>query len=203
MDLCRMSLSNAAESISFKWIIIVMIYLATIILSLSAESLDERLYVTSMNVTIWEDEIVSHIGWLFDFEKWKLNFPCRRTIACWTSGIRCQLHVVWVQYRGGYWSDCRPKMIYYSIIWWICININWTIIDFGRWVTEGRQNREHWIKMAIPTFNVKWDWKSEKLWKSKERKFIIIPHVVNTKWKWKLFKNETENDNKDNNNNKT
>ncbi|KAG4068321.1 hypothetical protein HA402_007841 [Bradysia odoriphaga] len=57
MDLCRMSLSNAAESISFKWIIIVMIYLATIILSLSAESLDERLYVTSMNVTVWEDEI--------------------------------------------------------------------------------------------------------------------------------------------------
>lgn len=65
MDLCRMSLSNAAESISFKWIIIVMIYLATIILSLSAESLDERLYVTSMNVTVWEDEMVREITFFF------------------------------------------------------------------------------------------------------------------------------------------
>lgn len=60
-----MSLSNAAESISFKWIIIVMIYLATIILSLSAESLDERLYVTSMNVTVWEDEMVREITFFF------------------------------------------------------------------------------------------------------------------------------------------
>lgn len=47
-----------------------MIYLATIILSLSAESLDERLYVTSMNVTVWEDEMVrnSEILLIFHFE---------------------------------------------------------------------------------------------------------------------------------------
>lgn len=58
LDLCRLSLSNANETISFRWIIIVIIYLGTIILSLSAESVDERIYLTNFNLTVWEEEVV-------------------------------------------------------------------------------------------------------------------------------------------------
>lgn len=47
MDICRWTVLNANETISFRWIIIVMIYLATIILCLSSEPFDERLYVTT------------------------------------------------------------------------------------------------------------------------------------------------------------
>lgn len=42
MDICRWNVLNANETISFRWIIVVMIYMATIILCLSSDSLDER-----------------------------------------------------------------------------------------------------------------------------------------------------------------
>lgn len=60
MDICRINLSNASESIKFKWIIIIMIYLATIILNLSNELLDERLYLLNYNNTKWEVEMVNY-----------------------------------------------------------------------------------------------------------------------------------------------
>lgn len=50
MDICRCTVLNANESISFRWIIVVMIYMATIILCLSSESFDERFYIVSNNV---------------------------------------------------------------------------------------------------------------------------------------------------------
>lgn len=50
MDICRCTVLNANESISFRWIIVVMIYMATIILCLSSESFDERFYILSNNV---------------------------------------------------------------------------------------------------------------------------------------------------------
>lgn len=47
-------------NISFRAIFIIMIYVMTIILSLSAGTMDERLYVTaSLNITVWEEELVS------------------------------------------------------------------------------------------------------------------------------------------------
>lgn len=50
MDICRWTVLNANESISFRWIIIIMIYMATIILCLSSESIDERFYIiTNVN----------------------------------------------------------------------------------------------------------------------------------------------------------
>jgi len=57
MDIKHISLTSPGE-ISFKWIIIIMIYTATLILSLSAESMDERIYLTNFNFTIWEEEMV-------------------------------------------------------------------------------------------------------------------------------------------------
>lgn len=59
MDICHINLSNASDSVPFRWIIIVMIYIGTIILSLSAESMDERLYLSNFNMTIWEEEMVT------------------------------------------------------------------------------------------------------------------------------------------------
>lgn len=50
MDICRCIMLNSNESISFRWIIVVMIYMATIMLCLSSESFDERCYVYSNNV---------------------------------------------------------------------------------------------------------------------------------------------------------
>ncbi|XP_031629812.1 uncharacterized protein LOC116344999 isoform X2 [Contarinia nasturtii] len=47
MDICRCTVLSANESISFRWIIVVMIYMATIILCLSSESFDKRFYVLS------------------------------------------------------------------------------------------------------------------------------------------------------------
>lgn len=49
MDICRWTVLNANESISFRWIIVVMIYMATIILCLSSETFDERFYVVANN----------------------------------------------------------------------------------------------------------------------------------------------------------
>lgn len=59
MDISHFSLSGAAESnISFRSVVIIMIYAATIILSLSAGSMDERLYLSAAaNVTVWEEEL--------------------------------------------------------------------------------------------------------------------------------------------------
>lgn len=59
MDICRWNFSTSTESISFQWIIIVMLYLATIILSLSTEAVDERLYLSQRNATAWEHGEVS------------------------------------------------------------------------------------------------------------------------------------------------
>lgn len=59
MDICRWNIFTSADSISFQWIIIVMLYLATIILCLSAEAIDERMYLNKKNETVWEHEVVS------------------------------------------------------------------------------------------------------------------------------------------------
>lgn len=50
MDICRWNVISANESISFRWIIIVMIYTATIILCLSSDSFDERFHVIASNI---------------------------------------------------------------------------------------------------------------------------------------------------------
>lgn len=42
---------------SIIWLVILLIYSATILLSLSCDSLDSRLYLTGFNVTMDEDEI--------------------------------------------------------------------------------------------------------------------------------------------------
>ncbi|XP_055626874.1 probable serine/threonine-protein kinase MARK-A [Toxorhynchites rutilus septentrionalis] len=58
MDIAHFSLSSTAENnISFRSVIIIMIYAATIILSLSAGSMDERLYLSTSNITVWEEEM--------------------------------------------------------------------------------------------------------------------------------------------------
>ncbi|XP_058066532.1 uncharacterized protein LOC131216136 [Anopheles bellator] len=55
----RMDIAHGSDSnVSFRSIFIIMIYMMTIIMSLSAGSMDERLYLTStLNVTIWEEEL--------------------------------------------------------------------------------------------------------------------------------------------------
>ncbi|XP_049296788.1 uncharacterized protein LOC125770828 [Anopheles funestus] len=55
----RMDIAYGGDAnISFRSIFIIMIYVMTIILSLSAGTMDERLYVTStLNVTVWEEEL--------------------------------------------------------------------------------------------------------------------------------------------------
>uniref|UniRef100_A0A182TR38 Uncharacterized protein n=1 Tax=Anopheles melas TaxID=34690 RepID=A0A182TR38_9DIPT len=55
----RMDIAYGGDTnISFRSIFIIMIYVMTIILSLSAGTMDERLYVTaSLNVTVWEEEM--------------------------------------------------------------------------------------------------------------------------------------------------
>ncbi|XP_055855503.1 transmembrane protein 237 isoform X2 [Episyrphus balteatus] len=61
MDLCHLDFSNASEVISFRWIIIAMIYIATIILSLCAESMNEKIYVTkNSNMTLLREEMESN-----------------------------------------------------------------------------------------------------------------------------------------------
>lgn len=60
MDICRWSVFSSVESISFRWIIIVMIYLATIILSLAAETMDKHLFLPNVNSTVIEREMVNH-----------------------------------------------------------------------------------------------------------------------------------------------
>lgn len=70
MDIAHFSLSSARDNnnsnnnnVSFRSVIIIMTYAATIILSLSAGSMDERLYLSASNVTVWEEELVSeHTG---------------------------------------------------------------------------------------------------------------------------------------------
>uniref|UniRef100_A0AAG5DNG5 Uncharacterized protein n=1 Tax=Anopheles atroparvus TaxID=41427 RepID=A0AAG5DNG5_ANOAO len=55
----RMDIAHGGESnISFRSVFIIMIYLMTIMLSLSAGSIDERLYLTAtLNATVWEEEL--------------------------------------------------------------------------------------------------------------------------------------------------
>uniref|UniRef100_A0A182K080 Uncharacterized protein n=1 Tax=Anopheles christyi TaxID=43041 RepID=A0A182K080_9DIPT len=55
----RMDIAYGGDTnISFRSIFIIMIYVMTIILSLSAGTMDERLYVTAtLNVTVWEEEL--------------------------------------------------------------------------------------------------------------------------------------------------
>lgn len=62
MDICHVDITNAPESISFRWIIIAMIYIATIILTLCAETMDEKLYLTNYNITVFEEEMVIKIS---------------------------------------------------------------------------------------------------------------------------------------------
>ncbi|XP_061398484.1 uncharacterized protein LOC133334206 [Musca vetustissima] len=59
MDICRWNLSNASELISFRWLIIAMIYIATIILTICSDNIDERLYFSSnLNVTLTQEELL-------------------------------------------------------------------------------------------------------------------------------------------------
>ena len=59
MDIHHIDMSNASELISFRWIIIVMIYVATIILTLCAETMDENLFVVNLNLS----HTTSHMVW--------------------------------------------------------------------------------------------------------------------------------------------
>lgn len=61
IDLFRIH-SSAPGSISFRSIIILMVYLATLILSLSTESSIERIDLSSeFNSTIWLEQLVSYL----------------------------------------------------------------------------------------------------------------------------------------------
>ncbi|XP_059608888.1 transmembrane protein 237 [Phlebotomus argentipes] len=52
MDLAQISLSNASKTISFRWMVVILpIYLVTVILSLSADSLNDRFYFINYNLT--------------------------------------------------------------------------------------------------------------------------------------------------------
>ncbi|XP_035786679.1 uncharacterized protein LOC118463869 [Anopheles albimanus] len=55
----RVDIAHGVDStISFRSVFVIMIYVMTIILSLSAGSMDERLYLTpTLNVTVWEEEL--------------------------------------------------------------------------------------------------------------------------------------------------
>lgn len=58
MDLCHLDFSKGSEVISFRWIIIAMIYIATIILSLCAESMNDKIYMTkNSNMTLLREEM--------------------------------------------------------------------------------------------------------------------------------------------------
>ena len=60
MDICRWTLSNASELISFRWLIIAMIYIATIILTICSDNIDDKLYFNNnVNLTLTQEEIVS------------------------------------------------------------------------------------------------------------------------------------------------
>ncbi|KAM8707668.1 hypothetical protein ACLKA7_014749 [Drosophila subpalustris] len=62
MDICRWSFSNASELISFRWLIITMIYMATIILTICSDSIDEKLYLfnNNANITLTQQELLSN-----------------------------------------------------------------------------------------------------------------------------------------------
>ncbi|XP_039149228.1 H2.0-like homeobox protein [Drosophila simulans] len=62
MDICRWSFSNASELISFRWLIITMIYVATIILTICSDSIDEKLYLfnNNANITLTQQEMLSN-----------------------------------------------------------------------------------------------------------------------------------------------
>lgn len=51
MNICHIDLSNAGETISFKWIIITMMYIATIILTACSEFIDDKSNFTYVNNT--------------------------------------------------------------------------------------------------------------------------------------------------------
>lgn len=57
MDFCRMN-TGYADSISFRWIIVLMIYLATNILSLSTEATIEHNDFSITNSTEWLERMV-------------------------------------------------------------------------------------------------------------------------------------------------
>ena len=60
MDICRWNLSNASELISFRWLIIAMIYIATIILTICSDNIDDKLYFNNnSNLTLTQEEMVS------------------------------------------------------------------------------------------------------------------------------------------------
>ncbi|TMW45586.1 hypothetical protein DOY81_009334, partial [Sarcophaga bullata] len=57
MDICRWNLSNASELISFRWLIIAMIYIATIILTICSDNIDDKLYFNNnANLTLTQEE---------------------------------------------------------------------------------------------------------------------------------------------------
>ncbi|KAH8419524.1 hypothetical protein KR222_004072 [Zaprionus bogoriensis] len=62
MDICRWSFSNASELISFRWLIITMIYIATIILTICSDSIDEKMYLfnNNANITLTQQELLSN-----------------------------------------------------------------------------------------------------------------------------------------------
>ncbi|KAH8379749.1 hypothetical protein KR009_006910 [Drosophila setifemur] len=62
MDICRWSFSNASELISFRWLIITMIYVATIILTICSDSIDAKLYLfnNNANITLTQQEMLSN-----------------------------------------------------------------------------------------------------------------------------------------------
>lgn len=62
MDICRWNVFTTTDSIPFRWIIIVMIYMASIILSLSAESFDDRIHAQNVNISSVQKEMVSVVA---------------------------------------------------------------------------------------------------------------------------------------------
>ncbi|XP_067613060.1 uncharacterized protein [Eurosta solidaginis] len=61
MDICRWDFSNATKFVSFRWLIIAMIYIATILLTICSDSIDARLcYSNNANVTLTQEEMYSN-----------------------------------------------------------------------------------------------------------------------------------------------
>lgn len=110
MDICRWTVLNANESISFRWIIIVMIYMATIILCLSSETFDERFYVVANNdnvntndsTTSTKEMVILHIN-SYCMRKSYVSFVLKS--GTWTCDKYVERTIAGEKYKRHNWLD--------------------------------------------------------------------------------------------------
>lgn len=155
MDICRWNVLNASETISFRWIIVVMIYMATIVLCLSSDSFDERTHLESSSEHNSSPININEMVCNAVFYSWYVKI----CINCFLQYFHCsnprqkiiqeRVHVLSI------WSPLSLAKSIAAIVGWILIGLRPTEDNLYEQLIEMEKYRVHgnWYNPQHVTMN--------------------------------------------------